>query len=260
MQNNLSNSDCKVVSIGGSPNTNNIMNVPPECLLFSNGKRSWKFFKFKTSPTFVKYKTPHTVGYHGSNKKVIFRVAWRPNAKNRKIHVEEIYHLMKREPGEIGTRPFIEGLKSLGYKITLNNMSYVRLNGGSDKLARAMLDNRYNVYGGNNGFVPRYKNVNIPEFKNARELVAAIKGINKLNLETLSKLAPTLSKNQLNALMPLVGSQATNELINKLLNGKLEAKFPYNIWDIKYLPLRRTWHPNQSKQQSEQSKKRQKKN
>lgn len=62
MQSNLSNSDCKVVSIGRSAQTNNIMNVPPKCLLFSNGKRSWKFVRlYQGNSAFVKHKL-HTLG------------------------------------------------------------------------------------------------------------------------------------------------------------------------------------------------------
>ena len=67
-------SDSKVVPTRGRHQTTNTLNVPPNHLVFENGKRSWKFTAKKTNPHKVALGENHTVVYTGSDGKVKFQV------------------------------------------------------------------------------------------------------------------------------------------------------------------------------------------
>ena len=229
-----------------------ILNVPPEHIIFTNGKHSWTFTAKKTYPQKVGAGENHQVTYIDSKKKVWFRVHWAPNPKNREIILNSLYFVNRKERGEIPAAALVQGLKEISNTIHVMNDSFVPLSDGK-KLKRILMPNEtHNIY---RNFYPEYDQMNyFNGLQDARALVQAIIRGNR-ELDNLSKLVPTVNKSKLRrfrTLLPPVGSQASDADIERVMTGKtgiISDILTSNVFTPEHLEhgiprtWRRTWRP-----------------
>ena len=152
--------------------------------------------------------------------------------------MKTLYFDESRKEGEIGGRAVIEGLKGIGHKIKLSNESYVPLPNGK-KLKRSIMPPNYNIY---KGFKPEYHEYDLG-LNVAIALTTAMRGNKKLTLENLRQLAPQLSSNKLQALLPLVGTRASNANIYRVMKGIENDIFDSNMFNPES-PINRSWTRN----------------
>lgn len=144
----------------------------------------------------------------------MFSVHWSPGANRRTTHLNKLYYGERRQPGEISGKAVLQGLKGISSQIELTDASYVPLPDGN-RLSRHLMPNNYDIY---RSFTPDYAIVN--RLRAPRALVSAMKGNKDLSIDDLRKMAPGVNSNTLKKkIMPLVGTQATNQNIRRAMHG-----------------------------------------